>query len=242
MDFEIIAHRGFSAIAPENTLAAFSAALLHGADSIEFDVQLSGDGVPVVIHDTTLDKTTGTGGFVREKTLDQLKALDAGAWFSERFAGERIPTLREALGAIREIKKFIYLDVKPHCVWSDAGVDEFVKTLKGEGWENRCVVSSFNEEFVERVRVRCGDMALGYIVANVEAYRVQLEKAAGAGNTVMISEYNVLLENPSLIEASRERGVDIVAWTVDSKPVLQRLGELGVVRIVTNSLIGSVGR
>lgn len=96
----IIAHRGASDEAPENTLAAFERADRLDAD-IEFDVQLSADGVPVVIHDETLDRTTSGRGRVSEHTLRELRALDAGGWFSPRFRGERIPTLLETLTSLR---------------------------------------------------------------------------------------------------------------------------------------------
>ncbi len=235
---EIVAHRGFSAIAPENTLFAFAAAIERGADSLEFDVQLSRDGVPVVIHDATLDRIGGTPGLVREKTLEQLKAIDVGSWFDGQFSGERIPTLEEALAAAKPIKKYIYFDVKPHCEWADAEVGEFVKMLHEGKWENRCVVSSFNERFVERVRQRAPEFASGYIVASAEAYQSQLEKAAAAGNSVMISLYELLLENPALVEISRSQGVDVVAWTVDNLEEVRQLAARGVSRIITNSLIG----
>ena len=96
----ILGHRGASAIAPENTLAAFSQALSDGADGIEFDVRLSRDGVPVVIHDGTLNRTGSISGTVRDLTAAQLSEVDVGSWFSKRtgsqtFAGERIPTLSQ---------------------------------------------------------------------------------------------------------------------------------------------------
>lgn len=237
MEIEIIAHRGFSAIAPENTLAAFSAAIQHGADSIEFDIQLSADGVPVVIHDATLDRTTGVAGNVTEKTVAELKTLDIGAWFSEKYAGEQILTLQEVLRAVKSIKKFIYLDVKRHCEWSDSKIEKFIQLMIDEGWENRCIISSFNEVFVDKVRSLCHTITLGYIVADAQIYQTQLEKAVSAGNTVMISAYDILLNNPSLIQTSKERGIDIVAWTVDSPKDFKYLTELGITRIITNSLI-----
>src|SRR5512136_697214 len=95
-----IAHRGASAAAPQNTLAAFRKAVELGADGVELDVQLSADGAVVVIHDFTVDKTTDGTGRVAAKTLAELKALDAGSRFSPQFAGERIPTLAEVFEAI----------------------------------------------------------------------------------------------------------------------------------------------
>ncbi|MBZ0251997.1 MAG: hypothetical protein K8I02_01540, partial [Candidatus Methylomirabilis sp.] len=90
-----IAHRGASGECPENTLAAFGRALEIGVDMVEFDVHLSRDGVPVVIHDDDVRRTTDGRGLVKDLTLAELRRLDAGGWKDARFAGERIPTLEE---------------------------------------------------------------------------------------------------------------------------------------------------
>lgn len=238
MNLEIIAHRGFSAIAPENTIAAFELAITQGANSIEFDIQLSADGIPIVFHDTTLDRITGISGKVREKTLQELQRLDAGLWFSERFAGERIPTLKKALGTLKKVENFLYLDVKPDCEWSEAQVAELVNTLQEEGVQDQCVITSFNSQFLEQVRRVSKTLAMGHIVATEEAYLSQLEKAVADGDRLISSQYQVLLNHPALIKKSQNQGVDIVAWTVDSQEDFQKLVDLGVVRIVTNSLIG----
>jgi glycerophosphoryl diester phosphodiesterase len=235
---EIIAHRGFSAIAPENTLAAFDLAIKHGANSIEFDLQLSADGVPIIFHDATLDRITQSSGKVGEKTLAELKMLDAGAWFSDRFAGEKIPTLQAALGILKNVDSFLYFDVKPDCDWSDLQVADLVNTLIAEGVKEQSVITSFNDSFLEQVRQVSPDLLIGHIVANQVDYATQLAKSVGAGERLISSQYHVLLNHPSLIESSRKKGVDVVAWTVDSRDDWQKLVDLGVVRIVTNSLIG----
>ena len=237
MELEIIAHRGFSARSPENTLAAFSLAIERGADSIEFDIQLATGGEPVVIHDPTLKRTTGTWGYVAEKTLEQLKALDAGSWFSQEFAGEKIPTLKETLLAVKAIPKYIYLDVKKHCYWTREQVQELLEMLAEEGWQNRCIVSSFSDKFVQQVLDLSSDFTIGYIVADGKDYKTQLAKAANAGKAAIISQYGALLKEPSLVETARSQRVDVVAWTVDSPQDFKRLTEIGVKRIITNSLI-----
>ena len=106
----IIGHRGNPEEAPENTLASIDAAFAVGCDLVEIDVRLSRDGVAVIVHDDTVDRTTNGKGNVADLTLAELKALDAGSWKAERFAGERIPTLAEALGAARGKGAFL-LDV-----------------------------------------------------------------------------------------------------------------------------------
>ena len=95
MDYQLIAHRGYSAIAPENTLSSFRLALEESIFGVEFDVHLAADGVPIIIHDTTVDRTTNGTGKVAEKSLAQLQSLDAGSWFHPRFSQERIPRCRK---------------------------------------------------------------------------------------------------------------------------------------------------
>jgi glycerophosphoryl diester phosphodiesterase len=193
----------------------------------------------VVIHNPTLDKTTGVSGNVTEKTLQELKKLDAGAWFDPKFSGETIPTLAETLDILTPLKQHIYLDVKPHCHWSDSQVDNLVKLLIDKGWQQKCIVSSFNPHFVEQVRQINPGLKLGYIVANTQDYQEELAKAINQGNSVMISEYHLLLENPDLVEQTRNQGVDIVVWTVDDIKDFQALLNLGIKRIITNSLVGT---
>jgi len=237
MSLEIIAHRGFSAIAPENTLAAFEVAIARGASSIEFDIQLSADSLPVIFHDAILDRITGVSGKVRDKNLSELQTLDAGKWFSHEFSGQKIPTLDAALAILRKVDKFLYFDVKPHCEWSDSEVADFVKTLHDSGIQSKCVITSFNDGFLEQVRQISDDLPIGHIVANLEVYKAQLAKAVVKGDRLISSLYRVLLENPGLIAESRSQGVDIVAWTVDDREDMQKLLDLGITRIVTNCLI-----
>ncbi len=237
MNLEIIAHRGFSSIAPENTLAAFELAIARKANSIEFDIQLSADSVPVIFHDSTLDRITGVSGKVREQNLSQLQTLNAGKWFGDEFSDEKIPTLKEALGILKNVDKFLYFDVKPHCEWSDAEVADFVNTLNERGIKEKCVITSFSDKFLEQVRRVDGDLAIGQIVANLEAYKTQLSQAVANRDNLISSQYRVLLSNPALIQASRSQGVDIVAWTVDDRADMQKLIDLGITRIVTNCLI-----
>ena len=107
----IVAHRGASAAAPENTLAAFEQAIALGADGFELDCTLTRDNEVVVIHDDTLDRTTNGRGNVADHTLDELKRLDVGVWFDPDYAGERIPTLREALDCARGRAR-VYIEIK----------------------------------------------------------------------------------------------------------------------------------
>lgn len=107
----IVAHRGYSSEAPENTLAAFLLAINHGFPDIEFDVQLSSYGIPVIIHDLTVDRTTNGHGAVNQHSYDQLKRLDAGSWFSANYTHQQIPSLFEVLTQLHDIAN-LHIELK----------------------------------------------------------------------------------------------------------------------------------
>src|SRR5512139_1882961 len=109
----IFAHRGASVYAPENTIAAFKLAIAQQADAVELDVKLSADGQVIVIHDSTVDRTTNGHGKVQDMTLAELKALDAGSFFSSQYAGEKIPALEEVFEAMGK-RTFINIELKNH--------------------------------------------------------------------------------------------------------------------------------
>ena len=109
---KIAAHRGVSSLAPENTLAAFNKAVEFGCEWIELDVQLSSDEIPVIFHDNTVNRCTNGKGLISGMTLESLKQLDAGQWFSEKFINERIPTLSEMLLLAKQTKLNINIEIK----------------------------------------------------------------------------------------------------------------------------------
>jgi glycerophosphoryl diester phosphodiesterase len=239
LNLEIIAHRGFSKIAPENTLAAFKTAIKHQADSIEFDLQISADGVPVIFHDETLERITGSTGKIQETKLATLKQLSAGRWFSEEFHQETIPTLAEALDSFKHIKKYLYFDVKPHCQWSEADIELLIQEISDKNLLKKSILTSFNEQFLSRCRQICPEIQLGYFITDIAEFPQQMNQAKTAGNAILSSWYKVLLKDPSWVDKSHQQGLSVVAWTVDRQEDLQKLIQIGVKRIITNSLIGN---
>jgi glycerophosphoryl diester phosphodiesterase len=150
----VIAHRGYRSRYPENTLAAFRAALAAGVDMIELDVMLSKDRTPVVIHDESLDRTTNGRGLVSDCTLSELQALDAGSWFDARFKGERLPALQEVLNLIKG-KAFLNIEIKrsayePHHP-PDAIEKQIVELVKRETMVESVLISSFEWRLLEHL-------------------------------------------------------------------------------------------
>src|SRR5690349_72727 len=108
-----VAHRGYSTVAPENTLPAFAAAVRAGATVVEFDVRATRDGVPVVIHDRTVNRTTNGAGRIWDLTYDEVAALDAGSWFGAGFTGLRVPSLAETLDLLAPAPVELLVEIKP---------------------------------------------------------------------------------------------------------------------------------
>jgi len=150
----LIAHRGFSARYPENTLAAFRAAAESGVGMIELDITLTRDRQMVVFHDDTLARTTNGRGNVRARTLGELKRLDAGSWFGPGFKGERIPTLDEVMMAMPP-ELAINIEIKPEACEFPAPADaierQLVRCLRDHDAMNRVLVSSFSSKVLERL-------------------------------------------------------------------------------------------
>ncbi|MEM9515602.1 MAG: glycerophosphodiester phosphodiesterase family protein [Actinomycetota bacterium] len=151
----VIGHRGASAEAPENTIAAFERALQHGADGIEFDVQLSSDGAAVVIHDAMLDRTTDGTGPVFHHDLDTLRSLDAGGKFAPEFTGEPIPTLGEVL---RLPAAVFELEIK---TWGRAVVDAVLDEVDAAGVFDRVKFTGWNHAMMCRLKAERPDATTG---------------------------------------------------------------------------------
>jgi glycerophosphoryl diester phosphodiesterase len=228
-----IAHRGASAYAPENTLAAFRLALEMGADGFELDVMLSADDHLVVIHDDRVDRTTDGSGLVRQKMLAELKALDAGTRFDVRFAGERIPTLQKVFDLVAGNRAFVNVEIKTDSLKGDGLEEKLVALIRRYGLEERLLISSFNSFALWRMRRLAPDLSLALLYA--EDQRVHLRDRWFA----FLSRPDAL--NPSFCMATQEhvrwakaRGYRLYVWTVDEEPEMCRLITLGVDGIITN--------
>ncbi|GAQ16941.1 glycerophosphoryl diester phosphodiesterase [Oceanobacillus picturae] len=148
----VFAHRGSSGTCPENTLSAYKEAVEGGSDGIEIDVQYTKDNELVVIHDNTVNRTTNGKGLVKDYTLKELKMLDAGCWFSEQFALERIPTIEEVLAFVKE-KEGLLLNIElKNVVIHHEGIEErVIKLVRDYSLSNRVIFSSFNHISLHRI-------------------------------------------------------------------------------------------
>lgn len=235
----VVAHRGASATEPENTLAAFEAAIAAGADVVELDVRLSADGVPVVMHDATVSTTTDGSGFVHDLALAELKRLDASGGKGQR---QEIPTLTEALDAIgRFAGAGVNLEIKnipgepafdsPR----EATLEATVRVLETAGFAGPVVVSSFNWITIERCREIAPGVFTGFITIGAIDPSAALVYARQAGHELILPQAPALLEaGGAFIEEAHGSEVLVGTWTVDDEDMLEALFSLGVDAVASN--------
>ena len=236
---EIIAHRGYSTVAPENTLAAVEAALEAGATSIEVDVRTAFDGTPVLFHDVHLGRTSSGVGPVRRRTVSQLKSLDAGSWFSDDFAGETIPTLAEALEVLGDRVRAFYPEVKGYREMED--LDRMVEIVRSAGLLARTTFLSMDRVVLDRIRDTEPSVRLGYVVEDAESFAEMADDTIGDPRVLVDLEVGLALGNPGIIRSALERELEVAVWTVDEVEDAERLWNAGVGRFTTNNVEEMLG-
>jgi len=231
---EIIAHRGYSARAPENTLSALEAALQTGVRAVEFDVRTAACGTPVLFHDPLLGRTTNGVGPLHSRPLAQLKALDAGSWFASRFAGETIPTQEEALDQLRGRVERVYQHIKGYREMED--LDRMVSVTRRTGMADSTVFVSSNWSILNRLRGVAPEIMRGYTVEEAATLSSAMERAAADPGSLLSIEVGVALADPERIRGAVEKGMELMTWTVDDPEQAQMALDLGVSHIVSNEV------
>jgi glycerophosphoryl diester phosphodiesterase len=231
----VIAHRGASGVAPENTLAAFERAVQLGAGFIETDLQLSRDARLVAVHDETLERTTDGRGPVSKKTLEELRQLDAGSWFDHRlseparsFAGERIPVVEEVLAFAREHDIGLFLEMKVKGP-SFAG-HALTGALRDVSEILRSVVISFDEGFLSRIRQIQPLLVTGFLYSARLPNAVATAVNAGARQLLPRADR----VTPQLVADAHGADLKVVAWTANTREQMQALVSSGVDGIMTD--------
>ena len=231
---EIIAHRGFSARAPENTLASLEAAVETGVESIEYDLQTAACGTPVLFHDSMLGRTTNGVGPLKRRPLAHLKALDAGSWFGKEFAGERILTQEEALVNLRGRVLRVYQDIKGYREIED--LDRMVANTRRAEMAGSSVLISSDWVVMNRLRKTAPEMIRAYLVEHIDGFAEALDRAAVDDGALLNVEIGVALSNPGRIDEALEAGVEVMAWTVDEEEQASEAMSLGITRLTTNEV------
>jgi glycerophosphoryl diester phosphodiesterase len=227
---EIIAHRGASNDAPENTLAAIELALLQGSDGVEIDVRLSADRYPVLIHDATTGRTTDDilDRRVNALTLEQLKSLDAGSWFSTAYQGEKIPSLDEALDLIAG-RANVFVELKSTNQILEI---ETIRIIEKYEMENSTIILSFDKEQLKRIKSLNSDIKTMLLVpvfyGNIDTFLSNKDIDAYGFSR------DIITENTDYIDIAHQLNKKVYAWTVNEKADLQDVVSIDVDGIITD--------
>jgi glycerophosphoryl diester phosphodiesterase len=229
----LFAHRGASAHAPENTLAAFDLALRHNADAFELDAKLSADGQVVVIHDQTVERTTDGQGEVRHMTLEALQKLDAGSFFDVAFHGEHIPTLGQVFEAFGH-KTLINVELTNYASPEDDLPDRVAELVKHHRVEKNILFSSFNPRALLRAKRLLPEVPVGLLA---QSGRRGWWARSFLGR--LLVPYDALHPelkdvNTRLVTSAHRRGHRVNVWTVNRQEDMQRLFALQVDGIFTD--------
>jgi len=233
-------HRGASAVAPENTLAAFRKAREMGADGVELDVMLCADGEVVVRHDYTLERTTNGHGRVLDLTLAQVKELDAGSWFGAEFAGEPVPTLREVAEwtadrsfTSRQTRMLLNIELKSVSVAGSALEERVIGIVREYRLADLVVLSSFNPFALWRVRRLAPELHTGLLYAGDLPIYLRRAWLRPLARPAALHPKHDIVTDPCLRWA-RRKGYRVNVWTVDDVADLQRLIAQRVDMVITN--------
>lgn len=228
---KVFAHRGASGYAPENTLEAFALAIEQGADGIELDVQLSSDGIPVVIHDETIDRVTEKTGYVKDYTLQELKELTVLKDKFPEYGQSKIPTLKEVLEAVKSSGIQVNIELKTGIYWYPDIEKKVAEIVEETGMKEKIIYSSFNHYSVQRIKEIVPDAETAYlysdVILNVEDY-AKKTNVDGLHPAV----YHVKMAD--FLKEYVKSGLDVRVWTVNEEADMRALTEAGVTAVITN--------
>lgn len=232
----LIGHRGYPAKFPENTLAAFEGAMQAGCDMIELDVTLSRDRKVVVIHDDTLDRTTNGKGPVLERTLEEIKRLDAGSWFAPRFSAERIPELSEVM-ELTAGRCMLNIEIKQSAFEAGYPIDaiehQVVTLVRASGAMDRVIISSFDKRILERIAAMDAPPAIAYISDHGVDERV-LDMLLAMKAFSWHPSFKVLTRDQ--VDMLHTAGLKVFPWTINTRAEAEKVLALGVDGLICNEL------
>ena len=242
----IIAHRGASALAPENTFAAFRRAIEDGAEGIEFDVHLAKDNVPVVIHDSNLKRLANVESRVANFTAEELNKIDVGSWFNkkypqqanENFRAETVPALARLLEFLRDYKGLIYVELKGADAEIFALAEAVCALIRPVGFFPNVIIKSFNLEALKTVKrilpdVRAAALFEPKILTILNKEKLILDEARKHSADEISIHYSLATKN--FVGLAREKNFPVTIWTADRLIWVGRALDYGINAIITNN-------
>lgn len=221
---KILAHRGYSANYPENTLIAFQEAAKLDIWGVEFDVHLTKDNQLVVIHDESIDRTSTGKGFVKDMTLEELRTFDYGSWFAPEFAGQKIPTLKEVMSVFKSTHHQINIEIKSD-IFEYPGIEALIANeIHALDLEDRIIISSFNHESIARFQQIMPNVKIALLFASLVVNLESYVKMFGS-EAIHIPYYYAMR---SIVQQAIKNGVIVRTYTVNDGEMARQMDALGV--------------
>lgn len=229
-------HRGYSTIAPENTLPAYILSKKMGFTYVETDISFTSDGVPVLLHDSTIDRTSNGSGSISQMTFEQVRQYDFGSWKSPEYAGTKIPSLAEFLDLCKSIMLYPYLELKSTGAYTQAQIQQIVDMVEAYGMKGKVTYISFNATYLGYVKAYDPSARLGFI--NSAYASGDVATCTGlktTGNRVFYDlSYNAITQ--SVCDACMAEDIPLEAWTVNTESAVLGLNKY-VSGVTSDSLI-----
>ena len=229
-----VAHRGYSTTAPENTLPAYRLAKANGFYYVETDVSFTSDGIPVCLHDSTIDRTSNGTGNINSLTWAQVQTYDFGSWKSSSYAGTKIPSLAQFLQLCRSIMLHPYIELKNSATYSEAQIQGIVDMVEANGLKGKVTYISFSDTYLGYVKSYDASARLGYLASAVNETTISTAQGLKTtSNEVFIdsSAYGTPVLN--LCKAAH---LPLEVWTIDSESTIKGLNPY-ITGVTSNSLI-----
>ena len=237
----IIGHRGTSALAPENTLAAFRLSQQQGADGIEFDVQLTSDGVPVVIHDFDLRRTGSLSKLVSEVTLKEIRNVDVGSWFNHnQFSGEKVPTLDEVFDLFDGTDAVLYLEMKSETNRREQLAKRCCELISESPLKPQVIVECFDHDAIKLVTSIDPEIKTAALFEpNLSTLPLSILGSKIINRALAVSADQIALHHklarPAVIQKAHHEGLDVAVWTVDDPKWIEIARRNKISALITNN-------
>lgn len=232
----VTAHRGESASTPENTMPAFRAAVANGADLVETDVQLTSDRVPVLLHDTTVDRTTDGTGLVGELTFAEVRGLDAGSWYGAEYTGTRVPMFDDLLNYLVLEATQVRALVELKGTWDVDETRLLVSSVRARGLGERVAFASFSETSLLSLRESGPEFARALLISELPDYPVAA--AARVGAIAIMTRLDSVQARPGIVQELHASGLSILIYTLNDEELWDAAYRLGVDGIITDRTSG----
>ncbi len=235
----IISHRGANKVSPQNTMEAFKKAVFFGADGFETDVHLTSDGVPVLCHNYTVDKTSDGSGEIAARTLEQLRKLDFGGYFHHTYKGTQIPTLDEFLTLSKKANlKVLNIEIKSPKNKDYIIANKIIEAVKEYGLFDSLLISSFDPDLLVYIKDLDENCKTGFLYSPDKpiTYKRVLGRAVDFAKSIDADALHPhqMFVTKELIEKAHENGIMINPWTVNKEKDIKKLVEMGVDGVITD--------